>query len=71
VDRVSGGETTARSERRTVVGIDIGGTKTAVIAVTLPDVKVVFREVFGPSRPAARRACVANSSRYWPASGPA
>ena len=30
---------------RIVVGIDIGGTKTAVVAVSLPDADVVFREV--------------------------
>src|SRR5215475_3605832 len=28
-----------------VVGVDIGGTKTAVVAVGLPDAHVVFREV--------------------------
>jgi len=31
--------------RPIVVGVDIGGTKTAVVAVTLPDADVVFREV--------------------------
>jgi len=37
----------SRTERGHVsVGIDIGGTKTAVLAVTLPDVDVLFREVF-------------------------
>ena len=37
----------AGSERRgpIVVGVDIGGTKTAVVAVTMPDADVVFREV--------------------------
>src|SRR5215468_3348536 len=37
----------ASSERRgqIVVGVDIGGTKTAVVAVALPDADVVFREV--------------------------
>jgi glucokinase len=37
----------AGSERRgpIVVGVDIGGTKTAVVAVTLPEADVVFREV--------------------------
>ena len=41
---------------RTVVGVDIGGTKTAVVAVIFPDVEVVFTEVFatqpmhGPTR---------------------
>src|SRR5258708_40188978 len=30
---------------RIVVGVDIGGTKTAVVAVTLPDADVMFREV--------------------------
>jgi hypothetical protein len=29
-----------------VVGVDIGGTRTAVLDVALPDVDVVFREVF-------------------------
>jgi glucokinase len=33
-------------QRRVSVGIDIGGTKTAVLAVTLPGVDVLFREVF-------------------------
>ncbi len=32
--------------RRVSVGIDIGGTKTAVLAVTLPGVDVLFREAF-------------------------
>ena len=37
----------SRTERgRVSVGIDIGGTKTAVLAVTLPGVDVLFREVF-------------------------
>src|SRR5690242_4714488 len=37
----------SRSERgRVSVGIDIGGTKTAVLAVTLPGVDVLFREAF-------------------------
>lgn len=31
---------------RIIVGIDIGGTKTAVLAVALPDAEVLFREVF-------------------------
>jgi glucokinase len=37
----------AGSERsgRIVVGVDIGGTKTAVVAVALPDADVMFREV--------------------------
>src|SRR5262245_53972961 len=37
----------ASSERRgqIVVGVDIGGTKTAVVALTLPGADVVFREV--------------------------
>ena len=40
----------SRTERgRVSVGIDIGGTKTAVLAVTLPDVEVLFRAVF-PTR---------------------
>ncbi len=30
---------------RIVVGVDIGGTKTAVVAVSLPDADVMFREV--------------------------
>lgn len=37
----------SRTERgRVSVGIDIGGTKTAVLAVTLPGADVLFREVF-------------------------
>jgi glucokinase len=37
----------SRTERgRVSVGIDIGGTKTAVLAVSLPGVDVLFREVF-------------------------
>ena len=34
------------SRGRVSVGIDIGGTKTAVLAVALPGVEVLFREVF-------------------------
>src|SRR5258708_14899036 len=30
---------------RIVVGVDIGGTKTAFVAVSLPDADVMFREV--------------------------
>src|SRR5262244_2290871 len=42
--------------RRICAGVDIGGTKTAVLAVRLPDLDVAFREVFAtqPDHGAAR-----------------
>jgi len=38
------------TRRRVAVGIDVGGTKTAVIAISLPGADVIFREVF-PTQP--------------------
>jgi len=43
---------------RIVVGVDIGGTKTAVVAVALPDADVMFREVIATQAP-----CGANRLR--------
>jgi glucokinase len=37
--------------RRVAAGIDVGGTKTAVIAIALPAAEIIFREVF-PTQPA-------------------
>src|SRR5258708_38498670 len=40
---------------RIVVGVDIGGTKTAVVAVPLRDADVAFREVFATQAAAGAR----------------